>query len=44
MRGNNDQINVAFFRDAHNLRSRFAVNYQLLDIQARAFVAFSQFR
>ncbi len=44
MRGDNDQIDIAFFCDAHNLRRCFAVNHQLLDIEARAFVAFGQFR
>ena len=44
MRRDNDQINVALLRDAHNLRGCFAMNYQFLHVEIRAFIAFGQFR
>ena len=44
MRRNYNQVNFTFFRDAHDLGSSFAVNNELLDVQARTFVAFSEFR
>ena len=36
MRGNNYQIDVTFFRNAHNLGGSFAMNHELLDIDGRA--------
>ena len=44
MRRNDNQVNFTFFRNAHNLGSRFTVNHQLLDLEPRAFLTFSEFR
>lgn len=44
MRGDNDQVNVAFFRHSNDLRGCLAMNNQLLDVEPRAFIAFGKFR
>ena len=43
MRGDHNQVNATFFRNTNNLRSRLAMDHELLDIESCAFVTLGEF-